>query len=844
MSETDIAEVARAFEETPHDVSAATAFIRTLVATGAREAAIGVYHRAERALREGGSEPPDELVAAFHDAVWAVQRDAQAVTPFGLPRPASRFMGRERDVQRMREAIAPGVVVTVTGAAGVGKTRLAIRVAELVAPRFALGVRYVEAAVHDAASLRAAVDTTVGDIPERGAALVVIDNVEHVVRAAEELVAALLDVNPQLAFVLTSRAALELEGPVVTLAPLDLPLEIDAPALFVRAPAVEFFVERAVSARPGFVLDEHTLPEIADVCRLLDGVPLALELAAAQLRYLVPAELVRRLRSNPREHGDALLRDQLAQSFALLQDDDRAFARRLSVYDRRWTLDEADALADGAAFEAIVRLANLSLVQVDEIAGETVYRYLETTYAYARAAFERDDDVAALELRALRATRDGAVAMMGPERTAPDAAGMAYLRLRLPTLRRALDTWAGHDPDAALEIALATRMFWINEGLHREATASLERLAVVNPALTPEKRYAVKRAIGAHLVQMHELDAARTELREALAIVELAGDAGAVRDCSLDLAVAAYEGADYDESRTLLLRVAASAVPGSDQWAFANAFLGNVATATGDFDEADARYDLVADVVRQPSSQATYLRNRAFMAALAGDAKRAAEYARGALAAAEHPAVGVQHRASVYAAAGFVHTRRGDAAGAMPWFVRSVIELAGTSSLLHVVYVLEDAACALGALGRHAEAVTLLAAVSRARERSATPADPSAMPILAETRSQARTALGERAFDDAAARGSVLTVRDATDVMLKVAADTSQLRNLLPELSTRESAIARMIGEGATNREIAGRLYLSVKTVENHIASIFRKLEVTRRSQVAALIARAGSRSS
>jgi tetratricopeptide (TPR) repeat protein len=162
----------------------------------------------------------------------------------------------------------------------------------------------------------------------------------------------------------------------------------------------------------------------------------------------------------------------------------------------------------------------------------------------------------------------------------------------------------------------------------------LERLAAAVPHLPAAVRYAVKRAVGAHLVQMHELPAARAALREALEIVEWRGR-GRARDCAVELAIAAYEGADYDEARRLLLQVAASAVPGSDQWAFANGFLGNVATAVGGFTEADARYDMVADVVRRPSSQATYLRNRAFMSALAGDAKRAADYARQALAAAE-----------------------------------------------------------------------------------------------------------------------------------------------------------------------------------------------------------------
>jgi len=819
------------------DPIATAASIRSLARAGGREAAIDAYGRYQRAVRARGAEPDESVVAAFHDVLWSAAPEESESATFVLPRPALRFIGRESDLRLLTEVVQSGTTTTVIGVAGVGKTRLAIRAAELLAPQFGAGVRYLEAASHERATLAAAMSALLASVSAKASALIVVDNVEHVADTVADIVRAQAAEHPTCAFLLTSRAKIDRLGRTIAIEPLDLPLAIDAPALYVHSPAVGFFAERAVAARTSFTLDNETLVQIAAICRLLDGIPLALELAAAQLRYLVPGEVLRRFTSHPQTHGDALLRDQIGTSFALLSESDRQFARRLAVYDRRFTIEEAEAIGGASAFETIVRLVDLSLVQVEELGGETLYRYLETTYTYAREQFEKVEDCDDCERRALVGTRNAVIETIGTGDAAPTASAIAFLRLRLPNLRRALDVWSAKDAFVALEIALATRLFWQDEGIQQEAIDRLTRLSASIPDLPNRMRYAVKRAIGAHLVKMQKLAAGRQALHEALAIAEEATDHHAVRECRLELAVAAYEGADYAEARALLLRANESAPVRSEQWGQVNSFLANVAIAIGDFAEAERRFESIADLERAPTRQANYLRNRAYAAALAGDSERAAVLGDAALEAAANPAVGAPHRASVYAAVGFAQTQRGDPHGALAWFVRSVIELADTSAALHTMYIVEDASCALGALGRHEDAVMLLAAVARERERAGTPVDPSARAILETSVADARATLPKSVFSRAELRGSLLSVQAAAEHFLAVVAELADGVVVLG-LSERESAIARLIGEGATNAAIGQRLSISVKTVENHVGSIFRKLQVSRRSQVATLISR------
>ena len=825
-----------ALQATMDPVATATS-IRSLTQAGERGAAIDVYGRYQRAVRARGAEPDESVIAAFHDALWSAAPEETENARFVLPRPALRFIGRESDLRLLTEAVRAGTATTVTGVAGVGKTRLAIRAAELLAPRFGGGVRYLEVASHERATIAAAMSALLASVGAKASVLIVVDNVEHVADTLADIVRAEAERHPTCAFLLTSRAKIDRLGPTIAVEPLDLPLAIDAPALYVHSPAVGFFAERAVAARPSLMLDNETLVQVAAICRILDGIPLALEMAAAQLRYLVPGEVLRRFTSHRQAHGDALLRDQIGASFALLSEPDRQLARRLAVYDRRFTIGEAEAIGGSCAFDTIVRLVDLSLVQVEELAGETLYRYLETTYTYAREQFERLEDREGWERRALVCTRDAIVEAIGDGAGAPTASAIAYLRLRLPNVRRALDVWSAQDAFVALEIALATRLFWQDEGVQQEAVDRLTRLSASMPHLPTGMRYAVKRAIGAHLVKMQELAAGRQALHEALAIVEEAADHDAVRECILELAVAAYEGADYAEARALLLRAVESAPASSEQWGQVNSFLANVAIAIGDFAEAERRFESIADLERAPTRQANFLRNRAYAAALAGDSERAAVLGDAALEAAVNPAVGAPHRASVYAAVGFAQTQRGDPHGALAWFVRSVIELADTSAALHTMYIVEDASCALGALGRHEDAVMLLAAVARERERAGTPVDPSARAILETTIADARATLPKSVFSRAELRGSLLSVQAAAEHFLAVVAELSDGAIALG-LSARETAIARLIGEGATNSAIGQRLSISVKTVENHVGSIFRKLQVSRRSQVATLISR------
>ncbi|GAC1415498.1 MAG: BTAD domain-containing putative transcriptional regulator [Candidatus Velthaea sp.] len=837
MTEAELARTAEASEGAPSDEVLAERAIRAYAEYGSRGEAIHVYQRCERALRALGVEPSEPLVAAFREILWHVPHDER---PAGaaLPRPSTRFIGRERELRDLANAVGLGSVVSIVGPAGVGKTRIAIRVAEQVTSRFGRGIRYLEAAIHDSGSIGPAIHALIGYQHDGGDLLLVIDNVEHVARAVSDTVRSIKSTHPEVAFLLTSRSVLTVAGTILTVSPLGLPLAIDSVELLARSPAIAFFAERALAARPDFRVDSHNAKDVAALCGLLDGVPLALELAAAQLRFLAPAELHKRLGSHPHAHGDALLREQISASFSLLEPEERRFAARLSVYDRRWTIDESDVIGGRSSFDLMVRLVRRSLVQVDEIAGETVYRFLESTYAFAREELEETDDANVWEATALRGAREAVVARLGRDGGVLSTADTQYLRVRLPNLRRALDVWSVHDPAAAIDIALATRLFWDDEGFHRDAVTRLRRLAALMPNADGTVRYALHRAIGGHLVKLQELEPARAALREALSIVAESRDVDALHECTIELASAAYEGADYDEARSLILSIISTIPEDSHHWSFANGLLGHIATALGDFAEANKHYDLIANVPRQPSREANYLRNRAYVSALAGHRDEAFDFLRAALAAAANPAVGAVIRASVYSAAGFVYFRGNEAPAAMLWFSRSIIELAGTNTELHMMYIVEDAACALGALGKHDEAVMLLAAVARERSRAGTPPDFSALAIFNETRAAARSALGNPGYERSEIRGKTLDLRKAAELVLKLAGESSPELHAVAALSPRESAVAVMIAAGATNREIAERLSVSAKTIEKHVSSIFVKLRLTRRSQIAAIVSR------
>jgi predicted ATPase len=363
-------------------------------------------HLAKLAVVSELSEP-----AATEESLGSVGEDVVS----GLPAAVSSFMGRHDEMKAVAKLLETARLVTLTGVAGIGETRLALEVAAMVAKRSAEKVCLVELAlVADAELVPAAVagalrvreqagrsltETLINHLRHRRL-LLVVDNCEHVVDAAAELVQTLLRGCADLRILVTSRQQLGITGEGVWLVPpLSVPPAAETSVEELGAyEAVRLFVTRAAESAPGFALAAAVTPAVAEICRRLDGVPLAIELAASRVQALSPTQIVARLDDrfkllavgsrtiSPRHHS---LQAVLDWSYDLLSDPEQLLLRRLSVFVGGCTLEAAEQVCTGEALESdqvvdlLAGLVAKSLVVADTSGAQARYRLLETIRHYA-----------------------------------------------------------------------------------------------------------------------------------------------------------------------------------------------------------------------------------------------------------------------------------------------------------------------------------------------------------------------------------------------------------------------------------------------------------------------------
>jgi predicted ATPase/DNA-binding SARP family transcriptional activator len=488
------------------------ATMRALDSAGRHAEALVLFERLRSALeRELAAEPDAQTRALYRKLLASRARDARALEApaTNLPARVVPLVGRGRELDETARILASTRLLTLTGPGGAGKTALAIELARREAGRYSDGAFLIElGAVFDAdlvveklaAALRlqlpsrdGPLEAVIGQLRNRQL-LIVLDNCEHLIDACAGMVTELLRGCARLTVLATSREPLRIDGEITWRTPsLALPDLRHLPMLEALAAvaSVQLFVERAAAASPGFALANNNAAAVAEICYRLEGMPLALELAAACIPALSPQQVAARLgdvlgllsRGNrARITRQQTLAATLAWSHDLLADKERVLLRRLAVFAGSFTLEAAERVGGGErVLGALARLVDTSLVLAESDANSTRYRLLETVRQYAMGKLQIAGEEAAVRKRhcewyvEFSEARDPEVAT-GIVEVAPVSVDLEH-----DNLRAAL-TWAlEHESAAALRLALALWRYWLARGLFAEGRRWLEAALAAVP---------------------------------------------------------------------------------------------------------------------------------------------------------------------------------------------------------------------------------------------------------------------------------------------------------------------------------------------------------------------------
>ncbi len=809
-----------------------------------------------------------------------------------LPAQLTSFVGRERELAEVRQLLAERRLLTLVGAPGVGKTRLALEAAADLTDAYSDGVWLVElAALADPAlvsqALAAAVEVreqpgrdmlaSLVDALRQRQMLLVLDNCEHLIEACAALAEQLLRACPILTILATSREPLGIPGettwPVLTLA-VPEPEATVSVSTMEHSEAAQLFVDRAGAVVPGFALSAQNVGAVLQICRRLDGIPLAIELAAARVRGLTLSEIAAGLddrfrllaggsrTASPRHRT---LRSLVDWSHALLSEPEQVLFRRLAVFAGGWTVEAAEAVCagDGVAADDVrdllLQLVARSLVLADERAGRTRYRLLETLREYALEKLRAAGEEAALRDR----HRDWCLALA--EQAEPQfmraEAGVWLDRLQVEhdNLRAALTRSAEAQDAGALVARLAgsAYMFWRMLGHHSEGRRWLD--LALDRASEPAARIKVLHAAADLAFFQSDSSRARELWTEAVALGRASGDTTGVVLALARLAflMTRYSG-DYEQAMALSEESLALARRLGDPVSLAVALhnCANVAFGRGDLDRAWADWEAALELFREAglvSRVAHMLNNLGSVAAARGELGRAS-------ALCEEVLPLWRQRADRFGLRGClvnllrIAQGRGDAER-VPVLAQEALALAReVGSPNTVASVFESLAWVARVRGDPARAARLLGAAQAIRERLGLRLPETDRRAVEAERTALGATLGGDAFAAARAEGAAMPLEQAIEYALAAVEPTAAVAtgtttdqakrrrssDTASPLTAREREVAALIARGLTNHQIAAELVVADRTVDAHIRNILGKLGFASRAQVAAWAAERG----
>jgi len=728
--------------------------------------------------------------------------------------PLTALVGRARERAALDEALGRRRLVTLAGPGGVGKTRLAREAARDRPARWPEGVRWVDLSpvaapggVAAEAARALAVTAPPGDPPAAALAraladrrmLLVLDGCEHVVDGAARLVAALLPACPGVRVLATSREPLGVEGEAVhRLEPLP------------PADAARLFAERARLRDPGFLPAGPDEDLVRRLCERLDRLPLAIELAAARVGVLTPAEILERLGSGggvlgggsrlaPGRHRT--LRATVDWSLALLGEGDRAALAALSVFAGTFDAAAALAVAGTEDLDVLARLVDRSLVQATPVAGgRTRYRLLEAVRERAAELLLESGELDAARLRHLRHLEALAARALDDWIRTGDQRGVNALDDDVDNVRAAVERAVALDPCAGLRLLAGLRDLFFR--FAQEDGLRLARLLLERCPEGGRDRAAGLVAAGQLAALRMEPEAARAHLEEAVTLGERVGEPGIV--------------------------------------AWAHFFAGLSRLFLGRGEEAHDRFLAAREGHRATGNRFGETRAAVGLCAVAatsGDllaARRRGEEAR-ALGAASGDGWG---QGAAHTWLGLIAEQSGDPAGATRHLRRAVELLTPSRDTTLLPMALCGQAAVLAA-SDPARAIRVAAAATALRERVGGRFPPHVVDRVERVRRRAEGVVGARVAD-LWREGARLPVAEAAALAfggggggggtprpasVAAAGDAG--------LSAREREVAELVAAGLANRAIAARLHLSVRTVESHVRSALRKTGAGNRTQLA-----------